>query len=67
MAQYINQVAYGLTQALINVPAAVIRAKRAPTIRDIGYPEGQIWVSILTNLTYILSDVSGNVATWRSF
>ena len=67
MAQYINQVAYGFSQPLLNVPAAPIRAKRAPTIRDIGYPESQIWLNILTNLTYILSDVSGNAATWRSF
>ncbi len=64
MAQYRTQVAYGLSQALINEAPVPVQAKRAPTTADIGFLPGTIWVNLVAGTVYILTGVASNLATW---
>lgn len=64
MSQYFNQVAYGLTQALITEAPAPILAKRAPTVHDIKWALGTLWIYSATNAAYVLVSVIANSATW---
>lgn len=58
-----RNVAYGLSDALLNVPAPDIISKRAPTTADMA-PIGQIWVNTATNIAYILTSIVSNSANW---
>lgn len=64
MSQYFNQVAYGLTQALITEAPAPILAKRAPTVHDIKWALGQLWINVPSNTAYVLTSIVSNSATW---
>ncbi len=63
--QYINKVAYGLSEPLPNMAPRPIQAKRAPTTRDTGYLPGTLWVNLSTSLVYVLALVANNSATWQ--
>ena len=39
-------------------------ATRAPTVSDTGYPFGQLWINKSSNISYLLTSVSGGQATW---
>ncbi len=65
MAQYINQVGYGLSSALPLLAPYPIQANRIPTTHDIGYPLGQIWVAKNVPSVYILTQIAAGVATWQ--
>jgi hypothetical protein len=58
-----TQVAYGLSQPLINENPQFIYAKRNPTTSDFGIPS-TIWINSLTSTIYILAVVANNSATW---
>ena len=61
----LNQnVAYGLSQALLGVLASPIISKRSPTTADKA-PIGQEWVNIVTNQIYFLAGIANNLATWN--
>lgn len=60
-----NNVAYGLSQALINEAPTPIISKRSPTTSDFATP-GTIWTNILTSQVYILASIVANSATWVS-
>jgi hypothetical protein len=60
-----QNVAYGLSQALIPEAPAPIAAKRSPTATDYAVI-GTIWSNVLTNQVYILASIVANVATWVS-
>ncbi|HTJ49056.1 MAG TPA: hypothetical protein VL443_06335 [Cyclobacteriaceae bacterium] len=62
--QYINQVGYGLSDALPVLAAKPIKANRAPLTSDTGYQIGQIWCYAVTSAVYILVSVANNAATW---
>lgn len=64
--KYINQVGYGLTNALPNLAPYPIQAKRAPTTADTGYAIGTIWVEPALNAVYILASVVNSQAEWVS-
>jgi hypothetical protein len=64
MPKYYNQVAYGLSQGLIQEPPTPIIANRAPTSNDIGYPLASIWIFKSSNAAYILTSVVSNAANW---
>lgn len=64
MSQFINQVGYGLSQALINQAPRPIQAKRAPTTGDVGYLPGTLWCNLVTSNVYVLAKVASAVATW---
>ncbi len=64
-AQPFNLVDYGLTNALQSVFPGPVIAKRAPTVNDIGYQIGRIWVVPATSTSYILVKVAGGIATWN--
>ena len=64
MAQFINKVGYGLSEALPNLAPMPIQARRVPTTADKGYLLGQLWINKATNAAYILTAVVANVATW---
>lgn len=61
--QRIN-VAYGLSQPLINTPNFPIVSQRAPTVNDFA-PIGTLWVDRLTDAAYILVDLANNAAVWN--
>lgn len=63
MAQYINQVGYGLTQALNALAPFPIIAKRAPNTSDKA-PIGTLWVFTTNNALYCLTSITGNAANW---
>lgn len=65
MAQYINRVGYGLTEALPLLAPYPIKANRIPNSADKNYPVGQIWVYTATNSPYILTSVVSNAANWQ--
>lgn len=58
-----QNVSYGLSQALIGVPAAPVISNRAPTTADKA-ELGTIWVNKTTDISYILSKVSAGTSTW---
>lgn len=64
MAQYINKVGYGLSEALPNLAPFPIQAQRAPTTADKGYAVGTIWIDMPNNDVYVLTSVVNNLATW---
>lgn len=66
MSQYINQVGYGLTQALQDQAPLPVKSKRAPTANDVGHPLGQVWVNIPANAAYVLTSVVNNQANWQA-
>jgi len=63
--QYINKVAYGLSEPLPNMAPRPIQAKRAPTTNDTGYLPGTLWVNLSTSLVYVLALVASGSATWQ--
>ena len=58
-----QNVVYGLTEALTNVPLLPIVANRAPTTRDMA-ALGTIWIFKPQNIAYVLTSVVNNEATW---
>lgn len=56
---------YGFPQPLSKVFPAPIIAQRAPTVNDISYPIGQIWVDEDGDDYYGLVNVTAGVATWN--
>lgn len=60
-----NNVAYGLSQALITEAPTPIISKRSPTASDFATP-GTVWTNVLTNQVYILASIVANAATWVS-
>jgi|GEM_PF-2614111 len=65
MAQYINRVGYGLTDALPNLAPFPIKANRAPIAADKGFPVGQLWIYSALNAPYILTSIVNNAAVWE--
>ncbi len=66
-SQQFNQVAYGLTQALINVfPAPIVSNNQSPTGANLAQI-GTIWINKSLNSVFILTSIVGNVANWESF
>lgn len=63
MAQFIQQVGYGLSSALPLLAEKPIKANRAPLAADKGYQLGQIW--LYNNGAYILTSVVANAANWQ--
>ena len=55
---------YGLPQPLQNAAEPTLVFNRAPTTADIGYNLGQGWLDAVTQIYYILANVSGGTATW---
>ncbi len=58
-----RNVAYGLSDALLNTPSLPIVSERAPTANDKA-PFGTIWVDKPNADAYIITSIVGNVATW---
>jgi hypothetical protein len=58
-----QQVAYGLSQALIAENPSPIIAKRNPTNKDFAFPT-TIWTNTTNNALYILASVANNTANW---
>ncbi len=63
--QYINRVAYGLSEPLINEAPRPIKANRQPTTADTGYLVGQLWIYSAAQSAYILVLVANNSAVWQ--
>lgn len=61
-----RRVAYGLSDALLNVFPAPIVGLRAPTTADKAQI-GQLWVNTLTNSVYVLTSIVNNLASWVIF
>jgi hypothetical protein len=61
---YRSQVAYGLSQALIQEPPSPIIAQRAPTTSDKA-AYGTIWVNQVTNTSYVLTSIESNISNWE--
>lgn len=61
-----KNVAYGLSDALLNVFSPPIVSKRAPTTAD-SAQIGTLWVNSTTNAAYILTSIVANSATWSNF
>ncbi len=55
---------YGLPQPLQDAAEPNLVFQRAPTVNDTGYNLGQGWLDSVTQIFYILTNVSGGVATW---
>lgn len=64
--QQFNQVAYGLTQALIPEFPAPIISTRTPGTGDKAQL-GTLWVNTATNAAYFLTSIVNNSATWTAF
>lgn len=58
-----QNVVYGLTDALTNVPLLPIVANRAPTTGDMA-AIGTIWVFKTQNLAYVITSIVNNEANW---
>ena len=58
-----NRVAYGKSQALIDVFNEPLVANRAPTGNDKG-SIGQMWTDTLTNQVWMLTSFLGGLAVW---
>jgi len=64
MVQYRQNISYALNQPLNIQPPQPVIAKRAPTVNDIGYALGTLWIYQAGNSAYILTKIAGNLATW---
>ena len=60
------QTAYGLSDALLNIPLLPVVSTRAPATNDIKQL-GSLWVNKETNAASILTKVVSNTATWIEF
>jgi len=63
--QNVPQTAFSLSQGPLSLifPPPIVSKTRAPTVNDIGYQLGQIWV-YRGNSIYILENVAAGIATW---
>src|SRR5947207_829775 len=60
-----NQVAYGLSQALIGLfPAPIVSNAQSPTTANLAQI-GTIWINKSTNQPYILTSIVSNLANWQ--
>lgn len=59
-----NPVAYGLSQATIDVPNKPIVAQRSPTDRDKAQI-GTLWINATDQSVYIITSIEDNVANWE--
>lgn len=57
--------AYGLSEALVNVPLLPIVSTRNPTASDTA-ALGQIWVNKSSDTFYVLTSIDAGVATWST-
>lgn len=64
MASFPKISGYCRTQPEAILASAPIIAKRVPTVNDINYPLGTLWVNTITSNSYILGRVASNQATW---
>lgn len=62
--QQLNNTAYGLSQALINVFPAPIISQRAPTSADKA-PFGTMWVDQPLDTIYAITSITNNAANWE--
>lgn len=60
------QTAYGLSDALLNVPLLPVVSTRAPATNDLK-EIGSLWVNKSTNAASILTKIVSNTATWTEF
>lgn len=60
-----NVVAYGLSQALENLPPQPIVAKKDPQTNDFALL-GTLWVRASSNSVWVLTSIVNNSATWES-
>lgn len=60
-----NNVAYGLSQALLNISPLPIVANRAPQTSDMA-ALGTLWIFPASNAAYVLTSIVSNVATWSN-
>lgn len=59
-----NQVAYGLSQALIGLfPAPIVSNSQSPTSSNLAQI-GTIWINKSANAAFILTSIVSNAATW---
>ncbi len=58
-----QQIAYGLTNALQNVPYSPIISRRTPLSTDMA-PIGQLWIVPSTNQAYLITSVVAGAANW---
>lgn len=61
-----KKVAYGLSDALLQVAPEAIISRRAPTANDLA-PLAQIWVDVPNQDAYILVAIIANAAVWINF
>lgn len=59
-----NNVAYGLSQAILNVFPQPIVAKRDPTTNDKAQI-GTLWINVTDGVAYVLTQIVNNVSTWQ--
>ena len=64
MSSYLGVNPLSYEGVLAQNPANVIYAQRAPLASDIGTPIGTIWIYNTTQTAWILTQISGAVATW---
>lgn len=55
---------YGIETPLPDIFPTPIKAQRAPTAADTGYPIGQMWVDQPSDDVYVLTTVTAGAATW---
>jgi len=58
-----RNVAYGLSQGLIDVFPFPIVSKRSPTVNDFA-ALGTLWINSVTNSAFVLTSIVSNVANW---
>jgi hypothetical protein len=56
--------AYGIDNPLPLIPQVPIVGKRNPNIND-KMQIGTLWINTITNLTFILTSITGNSANWQ--
>ncbi len=67
MSLPIQNVGYGLTNALQGLAPEPVVSNRNPTSKDLGFEIGTIWCNKSNNNVYILSSVANGLANWASF
>src|ERR1017187_8506058 len=66
MSSPIQNVGYGLTNALQILSPEPVVSKRNPTVRDLNYELGTVWVNKSTNAYWILTSVVAGSASWAA-
>jgi hypothetical protein len=58
------QSVYGYETPVVSVFPSPVAAFRSPTTSDTGYLVGQLWINQTSNQCWIMTSVSGGLATW---